>query len=678
MKQTSLLFGVHCHQPVDNFDEVVLDAIAKSYAPFFKTLVKFEGFKLSVHFSGWLLEFIQRADKELFDVLKVLSERKQIEFFSGGFYEPILSSIPSKDRIAQIEMLNSYIKKHFNQTPKGLWLTERVWDSSLICDLAKCNIEYVVVDDYHFLSTGFHENTLNGYYITEDNQASIKLFPINKNLRYILPFKAVDSVVSYISSLKDSLGGAGVIFDDGEKFGVWPKTYEWVYENGWLEKFFQNILESDDIKSELFYEYIANNKALGVAYLPTTSYHEMGEWSLHSYDGVYMEKIKKALKKFENVDKFVKGSIWKNFFIKYKESNHIHKRVLELSKKATKSKTYLDSLYKAQTNDVLWHGVFGGLYLPNLRDNAYKFIIECENELYKSDTLDIADNNFDMYEEVKFINKNYIALFDSRDGAGLVELDLRDAKFNLLNTLSRYQEAYHDKIENPEVYLDEDEIEDREAEDEIDTIHSIDVEKLSQYKNLLKIDWHRKASFIDHISDSYLGLDSFEANNYKEYGDFANQPFEVMANSKKQVTFIRDGGTYIENNYRVDTKLKKSFKFSDNSIEFMVEIENFFPRWFTYLMELNFHFAGEIRVNGDLLIDKLALNSDNLELFDNYTKKIINIKFENPIDIYIFKVNTVSQSEKGFDLTTQGISIGFRIDFSKKMNLNGVLEIKSI
>ena len=39
---------------------------------------------------------------------------------------------------------------------------------------------------------------------------------------------------------------------------------------------------------------------------------------------------------------------------------------------------YKEALYKAQCNDVLWHGVFGGIYLGNLRDNAYKYIIECE------------------------------------------------------------------------------------------------------------------------------------------------------------------------------------------------------------------------------------------------------------------------------------------------------------
>lgn len=72
-------------------------------------------------------------------------------------------------------------------------------------------------------------------------------------------------------------------------------------------------------------------------------------------------------------------------FVKYPESNRIHKRVLELSTKAKhlkkKNEKFLDNLLKAQCNDALWHGIFGGLYLPNLRDNAYRYIIKAEKEI---------------------------------------------------------------------------------------------------------------------------------------------------------------------------------------------------------------------------------------------------------------------------------------------------------
>ena len=63
---TSLLFGIHCHQPIDNFGWVIEEAIEKSYKPFFTILKEFPQFKCSVHYSGWLLEFIEKNDEELF------------------------------------------------------------------------------------------------------------------------------------------------------------------------------------------------------------------------------------------------------------------------------------------------------------------------------------------------------------------------------------------------------------------------------------------------------------------------------------------------------------------------------------------------------------------------------------------------------------------------------------
>ncbi|NPA54495.1 MAG: DUF1925 domain-containing protein, partial [Aquificae bacterium] len=381
-----LLFGIHCHQPVENFYEVVDEAVEKSYKPFFK-IVSETDFKFSVHFSGWLLEYIRFYHKDLFSLMKKCADKGQIEFFSGGFYEPVLASIPSDDRKLQIKKLNMYIKDHFGQTPTGLWLTERVWDDTIIKDITDVGIQYVMVDDYHFISVGFKKEQLYGYFLTENEGVKLGVFPIDKTLRYITPFKPVEKVIDYLISLPENK--AGIIFDDGEKFGIWPKTYWWVYEKNWLKDFIWAIENSKEIESSLYKDFFQSQKPEGLAYLPTTSYYEMGEWALPADGFLEIEflkekLIKEGLEKY--VEKYVKGSIWKNFFVKYPESNRIHKRFLELSienKDLKNNKDFIESLLASQCNDVLWHGVFGGLYLPNLRNNTYRFLIKAEKEVDK-------------------------------------------------------------------------------------------------------------------------------------------------------------------------------------------------------------------------------------------------------------------------------------------------------
>jgi alpha-amylase/alpha-mannosidase (GH57 family) len=627
-KETALLLGLHCHQPVDNFHEVLYEAIEKSYHPFFEVASAYPEFKFSVHYSGWLLEFIKDKAPKTFVLMQKLSKNGQIEFLTGGFYEPILAAISSADRRAQITKLNDFIETHFNQSPKGLWLTERVWDSVIIKDAAACGVEYVVVDDYHFISSGFDKDNLNGYFLTEDEGIMMKIFPINKQLRYTIPFAKPEVVCEYLESIADETLSAGVIFDDGEKFGIWPKTHEWVYEKGWLKSFIEMSLENAQIKPMLYRDYLEVTEPISLAYLPITSYFEMGEWSLRGVDANQMEAMKKAVtKEFgeDATEKFVKGSVWKNFLVKYYESNKMHKRVIDLSNNRIDDENYLECLYKAQTNDVLWHGVFGGTYLPNLRDNAYRFIIDCENiKHFNATAMEVKDINCDGTKEVKCISENLITIIDPKCGGQLVEFDIRDRSFNLQNTMSRYYEAYHEKIIKHEIVeLDETLIEDEEAEEAIATIHDMDESSFTAYKEMLVHDWHTKNSFVDHITDESLNIESFKKASFSEYGDFANQAYTLQSAQDFKVSMERVGGIY-KGEVRYPTKIEKHLTTNAEDITFEIGIEGGMFGM-QYLLEHNLHFATleGITINGESFSEDVMMQSDRLVIRDTYTGKTI-------------------------------------------------------
>ncbi len=672
-----LLFGIHCHQPVENFYEVVDEAVEKAYKPFFEVVSKTD-FHFSVHYSGWLLEYIKKHHKDLFDLMKKCSDKGQVEFFTGGFYEPVLASIPSDDRKYQIEKLNSFIENNFGQTPKGLWLTERVWDDTVIKDIVDVGVEYVMVDDYHFICAGFKKEQLHGYFITENEGYKLGVFPIDKTLRYITPFKPVPKVMEYLTSIPDKK--AGVIFDDGEKFGIWPKTYWWVYEKGWLQKFIETINSSKDVESYLYREYVKEEKPEGLAYLPTTSYYEMGEWALPADMFEEIEFLKEKLISEgleEYFEKYVRGSIWKNFFVKYPESNRIHKRFLDLSvenKDLKKNRNFLENLMASQCNDVLWHGVFGGLYLPNLRNNAYRFLIKAEKEVEKGKNIfsytKVKDITLDGYEDVKVSTENLITLLSSKESGQLVELSIKDKEFNFANVLTRRKEGYHSKFFKKDQHL--------HHEDEgISTIHEAKLEvSIEEIKDKLIYDWYNKNMFIDHITDKNLSLESFYRCSFKEYGDFANQPFEIVKVEAGEVIFERNGGIYKDKKYK--TNLRKAYRIKGNTIEFINDIETEDKEENIYLLELNFHFAvyDWIKVNGKSLEKMILGNQQKLSIEDPFTEKKISIFIDRPVNCFISPIETVSQSEKGVDITVQGYSFGFILPFKEKINVGCLLEIR--
>ena len=666
MSKVSLLFGVHMHQPVDNFGDAVDEAVELCYKPFFETMVKFPKFRFSVHCSGWLLDRIRNNHPDIFKNMQTLTKSGSIEWIGAGFYEPVLSSIPSKDRRLQIDKLSDYLFKYFGVKPKGLWLTERVWESSLVPDISACGIDYVVVDDYHFLSSGFDASKMDGYYKTEECGIELGLFPIAQSLRYALPFFSVERAIESILTCAKREDSAAIIFDDAEKFGLWPQTHEWVYEKKWLEKFVKAVLKNKKIKTAHYSTYMQKNNSLGLAYLNNTSYFEMGEWSLKAKQTLALEALKESVSDeyFNNMGvAFIKGGIWKNFFIKYTESNYLHKRMLYFSKmQDTLDEKSLDILHKLQTNDVFWHGVFGGLYLPNLRDNAYRFLLELEKtqstNKIKTKLLDIDMDGFD---ELKVSTQNLSMVFSSKHGAQMVEFGSFDTLFNWQNTLTRREEAYHSKILNPK------ESHEIKSTDEIATIHNDTASIGNDLKDELVYDWHLKYSFIDHFSEDMFTLESFKNLSFKEVADFANQPFVF---DKEKQSFIRNGGIYLDRCYK--TTLKKSYTFYENSFSLDIKTDTKYKKKLFYGCELNFHFAHpeKITFNTKTLDDGFCgKDLDELIIFDDFTQKSIKITTDKKCDIFAYILNTISQSESGFDKVAQGVCILFTAPISKKFKI---------
>ena len=150
MKTINLLFAVHNHQPVGNFDRVFREGWEKCYAPFLEALERHPQFRISLHYSGSLLEWLEAHQPDFLTRLRALTSRGQVELISGGFYEPLLPFIPEKDAIGQVRLLNQYLQNKIGCHPRGFWLAERVWSTTLPKTLSATDLKYTLVDDSHF------------------------------------------------------------------------------------------------------------------------------------------------------------------------------------------------------------------------------------------------------------------------------------------------------------------------------------------------------------------------------------------------------------------------------------------------------------------------------------------------------------------------------------------------
>src|SRR5438094_793728 len=179
-----LLF--HNHQPVGNFPWVFQQVYEEAYLPMIEALERHPKVRLSLHYTGSLLDWMEEAQPEFLERIAHLVKRSQVEIVGGGYYEPILPSIPDKDKIAQIRRLTERISRDFGAEATGMWIAERVWEPGLPRLLREAGIEWTNLDDVHFKNVGLDEKDLYGYYATEDQSSILKVYATSKLLRYTI------------------------------------------------------------------------------------------------------------------------------------------------------------------------------------------------------------------------------------------------------------------------------------------------------------------------------------------------------------------------------------------------------------------------------------------------------------------------------------------------------------
>jgi alpha-amylase len=555
----------HFHQPVDNFEHVFEDSYKKAYKPLMEALYNYSEVKATLHFSGNILEWFIKNKPNFTDKIKEMASRDQIEIIGGGYYEPIYAVIPHRDKLAQINKLTSLIKDEFKLEVKGAWLSERVWEPNYPSFLNEAGLKYVIVDDNHFRSTGISQDQTLYTYMTEDDGNTTRIFPINEKLRYLVPWKPTTHTIEYLEDFADEKGDRiAVLISDAEKMGLWGSTHEICYieglgheegDNGrpFIPCLFERIIENDWIKSITLSEYMENYSAKGLVYLPTSSYDKMEEWVLPTSIRRSFEDYRDKLREDESKQElymFLKGGFWRYFLVKYPESNNMHKKMLyvrkilidtedklkEIKDPALRKKVeslILDAweeIYKSQCNDAYWHGLFGGVYLQFLRFAIYEHLINAEKIIDKINNLlnkDVKsyikiipiDFNTDSKTDL-LIETNQVNLYiNPSEGGTLFELDYKPKSYNLLNTLTRWEEAYHskEKLENNE----------------------IEVDKFR--RSMLRTRFFKKDTTIKLL----------KADDYEELSDLVNAEYQVIKNQKEEqkatIQLQKKGAIYLEN-----------------------------------------------------------------------------------------------------------------------------------
>lgn len=685
-----LCLVLHNHQPIGNFDGVFEQAYQDSYLPFLDVFEQYDRLQISLHTSGPLMMWLAERHPEYLDRVRLLVDAGRVEIVGGPQYEPILSMLPARDRRGQIRAYSNWLQRNFGVVATSMWTPERVWESSLACDVVDAGISTTVLDDFHFKAAGLTADQLTGYFLTEDQGRILKIFPGSEHLRYTIPFQPVEDTIRYCREMANRHPGIVLTFgDDGEKFGTWPDTKAHVYEGGWLHRFFTALSDNADwLQTSTLGEAVRQTPPAGKVYLPDCSYREMTQWSLPTGAQEQFDDVTHAMTdhpRWSQLQTFVRGGFWRNFKIKYAEAAEMYARMMDVSNRllaaenngadAGELSSIRDHLYRGQCNCPYWHGAFGGVYLPHLRNAVYSHLIQADTELDRltgAAAVDaLADDfDFDGMPEIRLSNANDCLWIAPGRGGRIYEWDVRGIAHNLLATLQRRPEAYHRKVlAGP-----------TGSGDDAKSIHDLVVFKQDDLADHLHYDKDPRKSLMDRFYDVETSVHQVKCGEAMERGDFVNLPYEAKIrrrggagesgrsdgdDDRVQVQMTRRGNVMgdpvtITKAITMSTQTSLTVSYllenipADKPIHFAVEM-NFagLPSGAEdrYFSDVDGNQLGQLGETLDLR------DASGLRLSDRWLGLDVDLQIDRPSGVWAFPVETVSLSEAGFELVHQSVCV---------------------
>ncbi|HTK44812.1 MAG TPA: alpha-amylase/4-alpha-glucanotransferase domain-containing protein [Patescibacteria group bacterium] len=559
-RRISLALTLHNHQPIGNFGWVFGEVFDQAYQPMVEALGRHPGIRVGLHYSGPLLEWLRAERPAFITALRALVDRDQVEILGGGLYEPVLASLPERDRVGQLTRMADTVEATFGSRPAGAWLAERVWEPDVPTSLAAAGYGWTILDDAHLRAAAIPEDAMWGPYTTEDQGRLLRVFGTEQGLRYRIPFQDVEAVIDYLREHATEAGDRlGTMGDDGEKFGAWPTTYEHCWGKArWVERFFEALESNADwLTTVRPSDWLATNSPIGRAYIPTGSYAEMGQWALPPDESLaFTDALHHAQETKAPEARWLRGAFWRNFQVRYREVNDLHKQMLRTSAKVESMPagpardSALDHLYRGQSNDCYWHGLFGGIYIAHMRAATLAHLIAAEDAadraLGVSAGSELLDLDLDGRDELRLATEGEVVSIDLDEGGGIGSWDVRAARHALAGVVRRRPEAYHATLRRHEAAVAEAAKGNVAAGDAPASIHDrVQVKEAGLAARLVYDEYERRSGLLRILPRDATPA-SWGAGGLGDLGDFVAGSFRIVRLDRDRAIIARDGSATVD------------------------------------------------------------------------------------------------------------------------------------
>jgi alpha-amylase len=344
----------------------------------------------------------------------------------------------------------------------------------------------------------------------------------------------------------------------------------------------------------------------------------------------------------------------------------------------------IDDLYAGQSNDCYWHGLFGGIYLPDLRVAALRQLILAEDLALGGPGADVesgvlVDLDLDGATEALLVGDGQIVGIKIDEGGGIGRWDLRAGGQPLAAVMRRRPEAYHEKLRAHErtsgapidaagaalvAELDDDNTDGAGPADSPASIHDIVTTKQTGLSELLHYDAYERRSGLVRL----LPLDTTPAavanGTARDLVDTLTVPWALAAIDADRVALrlrsgpfelrkeIAIGGGRLDPTLTVDVE---ATNVSEAAVDGLLGIE------FAMMLlggghnPAAYHLVEGRRIAHDESL--VARRLDRLQAGNDQEGVTLETVADGPVDAWISPIESVSNSESGFELVYQGSTV---------------------
>jgi alpha-amylase len=345
----------------------------------------------------------------------------------------------------------------------------------------------------------------------------------------------------------------------------------------------------------------------------------------------------------------------------------------------------LDHLYQGQSNDCYWHGLFGGIYISHMRLATYEHLIAAEDAADQAaraagrtvDGVRVEDIDLDGVPEVVLATAGQVVAVKPSEGAGIGSWDVRAVRHALTAVVRRRPEASHETL-----VAHERELAERGGPGAptagVGSIHDRVSTKEPGLADRLAYDRYERRSGLVHLLAPATTPGAFARADAAEYGDFVAGPFRVEATGDDGgdgwVRLARDGVASTPAG-ALPVRVEKTIAVGGDrrtptlSLEVRVENRGAGPLETTLAVEwamtmlggggnpaAYYHLDGE-RVPHDIAGSRASLSE--LRSGNDYVGLDVATRVEPAAETWISPVDTVSNSEAGFERVYQGSAVVF-------------------